>query len=135
MELILVIMSLSFYHILVQQLFPKENKIVLNCEKGIVKIDPASLKIEGIVKTSTVPFYQASKFMNGDDDFQDYAIFTEGDGAKMTFKEFASIDLEKMTIRGVGDGELLFKKVTRFSEGGEMFYDTDGEELTIYSVK
>ena len=115
--------------------FPKENKIVLNCEKGIVKIDPASLKIEGIVKTSTVPFYQASKFMNGDDDFQDYAIFTEGDGAKMTFKEFASIDLEKMTIRGVGDGELLFKKVTRFSEGGEMFYDTDGEELTIYSVK
>jgi hypothetical protein len=115
--------------------FQEEGKIILNCENGIVKINTSDKKVEGTVKTPTVPFYQASRFMNADDPYQDYAVFTSGDGVKMTFKEFASIDLDKMSIRGVDDGDLLFKDIPSFSEGGEMFYKVDGEVIRIYSVK
>jgi outer membrane protein assembly factor BamB len=115
--------------------FEKEKKIILNCEKGIVKINPETIKIEGIVKTPTVPFYQASKFMNADDTYQDYAIFTSGDAVKMKFKEFASVDLDNMRIRGVEDGDLLFYNISHFSDGGEMFYKVDGEVIKLYSVK
>jgi outer membrane protein assembly factor BamB len=115
--------------------FDKEKKIILNCDKGIMKIDPATLKIEGVVNTSTLPYYQASRFMQADDPYQDYAIFTSGDAVKGTFKEFASIDLDNMTIRGTDDGELLFSNIPHFSKGGEMFYKVDGGEISIYSVK
>ncbi|MFZ4522241.1 MAG: PQQ-binding-like beta-propeller repeat protein [Bacteroidales bacterium] len=115
--------------------FEKEKKIILNCDKGIVKIDPETAKVEGSVATPTVPFYQASKFMNADDAYQDYAIFTSGDGVKMTFKEFASIDLDKMVVRGVDDGDLLFYDIPHFSDGGEMYYKVDGGNIKIYAVK
>jgi len=115
--------------------FPKEGKIILNCDNGIIKINPATMKIEGTVKTPTFPFYQASAYMNADDLYQDYAVFTEGDGVKMTFKEFASIDLDKMAVRGLDDGNLLFFDIPHFSNGGEMFYKVDGPEIVIYSVK
>ena len=115
--------------------FEKEKKIILNCDDGIVKLDPVAMKVEGTLKTPNVPFYQASKFMNADDTYQDFAIFTSGDAIKMKFKEFASIDLDKMTIRGMEDGDLLFHNISRFSEGGEMFYKVDGEDFKLYSVK
>jgi outer membrane protein assembly factor BamB len=115
--------------------FPKEGKIILNCDDGIIKINPVTVKLEGTVKTPTFPFYQASAYMNADDPYLDYAVFTEGDGVKMTFKEFASIDLDKMTVRGLDDGELLFYDVPHFSEGGEMFFKADDEVIKIYSVK
>jgi hypothetical protein len=115
--------------------FEDEKKLIVNCDKGIVKINPETVKVEGVVKTPTVAFYQASKFMNADNSYDDYAIFTSGDAVKMKFKEFASVDLNKMTIRGVEDGDLLFHDVSHFSEGGEMFYKTDGEVIKIYSVK
>jgi len=115
--------------------FEKEKKMVINCENGIIKIDPFAKKVDGIVKTPTVAFYQASKFMNADDPYQDYAIFTSGDGVKMKFKEFASIDLDKMVIRGVDEGDLLFYDIPHFSEGGEMFYKVDGGVITIFSVR
>jgi hypothetical protein len=115
--------------------FPEEKKIIVNCENGIVKINPETVKVEGVVKTPTVPFYQASKFMNADDTYKDYAIFTSGDGVKMTFKEFASINLDKMTIRGVEKGDLLFYNPSHFSDGAEMFYTVDGAEFKLYSVK
>jgi len=115
--------------------FENEKKIILNCDDGIVKLDPVAMKVEGTLKTPNVPFYQASKFMNADDTYQDFAIFTSGDAVKMKFKEFASIDLDKMTIRGMEDGDLLFHNVSRFSEGGEMFYKADDEVFKLYSVK
>ena len=100
----------------------------------IVGRDATGAEIMAVVLRDK-PFYQASKFMNADDPYQDYAIFTSGDGVKMTFKEFASIDLDKMAVRGVDDGDLLFFDIPHFSDGGEMYYKADGGNIKIYSVK
>jgi outer membrane protein assembly factor BamB len=115
--------------------FPKEKKIILNCENGVVKIDPVAVKSEGSVKTSTVPFYLASYQMNADDTYSDFAIFTDGNAETMKFKEFAAIDLDKMVIRGTEEGDLLFYDIPHFSYGAEMFYKVDGSEIKFYSVK
>ena len=109
--------------------------MILNCENGVVKIDPVAVKSEGSVKTSTVPFYLASYQMNADDTYSDYAIFTDGNAETMKFKEFAAIDLDKMAIRGIEEGDLLFYDIPHFSYGAEMFYKVDGSEIKFYSVK
>lgn len=117
--------------------FADKGKIILNCEEGIIKIDAAARKIEGSVKTPTFPFFMPyeDESMKADDPYTDYAVFTKGDGAKMVIKEFASVDLDKMTIRGVGDAVVFTYSMPHFSEGGEMFYMVDGDVIKIYSVK
>ncbi|HPS62879.1 MAG TPA: PQQ-binding-like beta-propeller repeat protein [Bacteroidales bacterium] len=115
--------------------FPKEQKIILNCEKGIVKIDPKAMKIEGKVTVPTFPMFLPSEDMMWDDDYQDYAVFTKGDGTKMDLKEWASIDLDRMVVRGIEDAKIMGYNIPHFSDGAEMFYKVDGGELTIYSVK
>ncbi|MDP4281307.1 MAG: PQQ-binding-like beta-propeller repeat protein [Bacteroidota bacterium] len=117
--------------------FPEKGKIILNCEDGIIKMDAVSKKFEGKVKITTFPFfmpYEEDK-MNADDPWSDYAVFTKGDGEKMVIKEFASIDLDNMTVRAAGDADVFTYRVPHFSEGGEMFYKSDGDEVTIFSVK
>jgi len=113
--------------------FAKEGKLVINCNNGIIKINPKDVKIEGVLKTPTVPFDMV--LTNADDLYQDYAIFTSGNAEDFKFKEFASVDLDKMTIRGVEDGELIFYDNPHFSEGAEMFYKSDGNTLKVYSIK
>ena len=115
--------------------FHKQNKIILNCEKGVVKIDPVAVKTEGVLKTPTMAYYPASYEMKADDLYSDYALFTDGNAADGKFKEFAAIDLDKMVIRGLEGGALLFYDIPHFSEGAEMFYKVDGSEIKFYSVK
>ena len=115
--------------------FSDQNKIVISCDKGIVKIDPVAVKTIGVVKTPTIPYYPASYLMKADDLYSDFALFTDGNAADGKFKEFAAIDLDKMAVRGVEDGELLFYDIPHFSYGAEMFYKVDGSEITFYSVK
>jgi outer membrane protein assembly factor BamB len=115
--------------------FPGKEKLILNCEDGIVKINTATGQIEGTLKTPSFPYYLASEDMFADDYYDDYAIYTKGDATKMTCKEWASIDLEKMAIRGVEDAALMEYDIPHFSDGAEMFYKVDGEEIRIYSIK
>lgn len=115
--------------------FPKQNEIILNCQSGIVKIDPNTATIKGTLKTPNVSYYPASNDMNADDFYSDYAIFTSGDPVKGVFKTFASIDLQNMTIRGIESASLLSSSASHFSEGGEMFYKANGSTLMIYKVK
>lgn len=117
--------------------FPERKTIVLNCEDGLIKIDVATKKVAATLKTPTFPFFMPyeEESMLADDPWSDYAVFTKGDGAKMELKEFASIDLDGMKIRGAGDADLFTFRMPHFSTGGEMFYRTDGDELRIFSVK
>lgn len=115
--------------------FEKEKKIIVNCQDGVVKVDPIAAKSEGSVKTPTIPFFPATYKMNYDDLYSDYALFTDGNAEDYKFKEFAAIDLDKMTIRGIEDGELLFYDIPHFSSGGEMFYKVDGGTIQFFSVK
>ena len=108
---------------------------MLNCEKGIVKINPGSAKIEGKVEVPTFPMFLPSEDMMWDDDYQDYALFTKGDGTKMELKEWASIDLDRMAVRGFEEAKIMGYDVPHFSRGAEMFYKVDGSELSIFSVK
>lgn len=113
--------------------FEKQQKLVINCENGIIKINPRDVKIEGVCKTPTVAY--DLELVNYDDYYSDYAVFTSGNAEEFKFKEFASIDLDKMAVRGVEDGELLFYDIPHFSEGAEMFYKVDGSEIIFFSVK
>jgi len=115
--------------------FPEYKKMILNCEDGIVKINPLTASIEGSLKTPNVSSYPANLNMNCDDEYLDYAIFTNGNSEKLDFKTFASIDLEKMQVRGTDDADLLFYEIPHFSTGGEMYYKVDGSEIKFYSVK
>jgi outer membrane protein assembly factor BamB len=115
--------------------FAGKGKLILNCEDGIIKINPLTMKIEGTLKIPSFPYYPASEDMNADDDYDDYAIYTKGDPVKMTCKEFASINLDNMTVRGVEDAVLMEYDMPHFSNGGEMFYKVDGEVIKIYSIK
>jgi outer membrane protein assembly factor BamB len=115
--------------------FEDEKKIILNCEDGIIKINPETRKVEGTVKISTFPMFLPYQWMKGDDAYKDYAVFTKGDGTKMDLKEFAAIDLDKMTVRGVEDAVIFNYRPSHFSEGAEMFYKVDGAEFKLYSVK
>ena len=115
--------------------FEKEQKIIVNCEKGIVKIDPVAAKVEGKVEVPTIPFMLPFNEMKADDQYKDYALFTSGDAETWKLKEFASIDLDAMKVRGLEEGELLFYDIPHFSQGGEMFYKVDDEEIRFFSVK
>jgi outer membrane protein assembly factor BamB len=115
--------------------FPEKQKLIVNCEDGVVKVDTKAMAVEGTLKTKTIPFYPASEKMLADDLYSDYALFTTGDSEKFKFKEFVSIDLDKMAIRGSEEGDLLFYDIPHFSDGGEMFYKADGGKITFYSVK
>jgi outer membrane protein assembly factor BamB len=115
--------------------FAEKEKVVLDCEKGVVKIDPVGLKIEGSVKTPNITYFSPVGSMNADNHYDDYAIFTSGKPSKMQMKTFASIDLDAMKIRGTESAALLFYDNPHFSYGAEMFYKSSGSTLTIYSVK
>jgi hypothetical protein len=115
--------------------FEKEQKIIVNCEKGIVKIDPIAAKVEGKIEIQTMPFMLPFNEMKADDKYKDYALFTSGDAETWKLKEFAAIDLDKMAVRGKEEGDLLFYDIPHFSEGGEMFYKVDGNEIQFFSVK
>lgn len=115
--------------------FEKEQKIIVNCEKGIVKLDPIAAKVEGKVEVQTMPFMLPFNEMKADDYYKDYAVFTSGDAEAWKLKEFASIDLDNMKVRGLEEGDLLFYDIPHFSQGGEMFYKVDDEEIRIFSVK
>jgi outer membrane protein assembly factor BamB len=114
--------------------FENEKQIVLNCVKGIVKVDAYSAKILGSVKTPNIPGPAVSTLINADDHYKDFAIYTKGNPKKMQYKEFASIDLEKMTIRGIDDATILDSNIDHFSDGGDMFFKTNGKVFTVYSV-
>jgi hypothetical protein len=73
--------------------------------------------------------------MNADDPYLDYAVFSKGDGAKMEIKEWASVDLDKMSVRGAGNADIFMSYAPHFSEGADMFYRVDGEVISIFSVK
>jgi outer membrane protein assembly factor BamB len=115
--------------------FAKEQKIILNCKNGIIKIDPIAVKVDGTLKTPNLPYFPASDYMNADDDYQDFAIFTSGKSETGVFKQFASIDLDRMSVRGLDDGSMMSGYTQHFSTGAEMFYKVDGRQLRIFSVK
>jgi hypothetical protein len=115
--------------------FEKEQKIIINCEKGIVKLDPIAAKVDGKVEVPTMPFMLPFNEMKADDKYKDYAVFTSGDAETWKLKEFASIDLDAMKVRGLEEGDLLFYDPPHFSQGGEMFYKVDDEEIIFFSVK
>lgn len=117
--------------------FREKGKLVLNCEDGVIRIDAAGRKVDKSLKISTFPFYMPYETDNmmADDSWEDYAVFTKGDGAKMVIKEFASVDLDKMVVRGVADADVFTLEPPHFSAGGEMFYRVDGAELTVYSIR
>jgi len=115
--------------------FPDRKIMVLNCQKGIIKVDPLTATIQGTVKTPNVSSYPASLHMNADNDYEDYAIFTSGNSEKLDFKTFASIDLDKMQVRGTAPAALLFYDNPHFSDGADLFYSADGNEVSIFSIK
>jgi outer membrane protein assembly factor BamB len=115
--------------------FGKEHKIVINCDQGIVKINPADVKMDGVVETPTIPFLLPFNEMNADDYYQDYAVVTSGNAETWKLKEFACIDLDNMKVRGLDEGDLLFYDPSHFSQGAEMFYKVDDSEIRFFSVK
>jgi len=115
--------------------FEKQNQFVLNCVKGIVKVDAATAQVLGSLKTPNVNGLAVSELMFADDAYSDYAIFTKGDVKKMEYKEFAAINLENMTVRGIYAADVLFYDNPHFAEGGEKFFVADGKKVTLYSTK
>lgn len=115
--------------------FEKQNQFVLNCEKGIVKVDAATGNILGSLKTPNVSGLPVSDLINADDNYDDYAIFTNGNIKKMEYKEFSSIDLQNMSVRGTHAADILFSDDSHFSNGGEKFYVSKGNKFSVYSIK
>ncbi|NLF43038.1 MAG: PQQ-binding-like beta-propeller repeat protein [Bacteroidales bacterium] len=115
--------------------FPEQKKIILNLKNGIIKIDAQNALLEGKIKTPNIPFIPATEYINANCDYEDYAIFVSGDSKKMDFKQFASIDLNNMTIRGTEDAKLLFYQIPHFSDGADFFYKLDGSLVKFYSMK
>lgn len=115
--------------------FEKQNQFIINCVKGVVKVDAGSAKVLGSLKVANVNGLAVSELMFADDAYADYAIFTKGDVKKMEYKEFTAIDLENMTIRGSFPAEVLFYDNPHFADGGEKFYVADGKKVTLYSTK
>lgn len=117
------------------QYFPKEDVIALNCKKGVIKIDAKEAKILGSVSIPTIPAALASDLMGADSNYADYALYTKGNPKKMKYKTWASIDLDKMVVRGVEEAWLLEANDNHFSEGAEMFFKAKGKSISVYSVK
>lgn len=116
--------------------FREQQKIIINLKNGIMKIDPLAAKIEGKVKTPNIPYLSPSIYMNADCLYEDYAIYTKGNAEKMSFKSFASIDLENMSLRGEEEAGLLeYFDNPRFSDGADMFFKRDGGTFKFFSIK
>lgn len=115
--------------------FEDKGFIILNCEKGIIKIDAREARIAGSLKTPNVPGARISELIGADDSWDDYAIYTAGKPEKMKYKQFASIDLNQMKMRGTDEAWILEADVNHFSEGAELFYKAKGKQLSVYSVK
>ncbi len=115
--------------------FSKQNQFILNCAKGLVKVDASSGKILGSLKIANIKGLTVSELMFADDAYADYAIFSKGNPKKMDYKEFTSINLDNLSIRGSYDAAVLFYENPRFAEGGDYFYVSDGKKFTLYAVK
>lgn len=115
--------------------FDYQDKIVLNCKNGVIKIDAKEAKILGSLKTPNVPGTRISDLIGADDGYSDYAIYTKGKAEKMKYKTWASIDLEKMAVRGIDEAYLLEADDNHFSTGAEMFYKAKGKSFSVYSIK
>lgn len=115
--------------------FGKQNQFVLNCVKGVVKVDASNAKVLGSLKVANVNGLSVSELMNADDTYTDYAIFTSGNVKKMDYKEFSSINLENMTVRGTHAADILFFDNPHFADGGDKFYVSKGNKFSTYSVK
>ncbi|MDO9635289.1 MAG: PQQ-binding-like beta-propeller repeat protein [Paludibacter sp.] len=115
--------------------FDNQNQFILNCANGVVKVDAANARVLGSLKTPNVSGLAVSEMTNADDPYLDYAIFTKGDVKKMEYKEFAAIDLEKMSLRGVFSADVLFDNNPHFADGGEKFFVANGKNVKIFATK
>jgi len=115
--------------------FEKQNQFILNCVKGVVKVDASNAQVLGSLKTPNVNGLAVSELMFANDAYSDYAIFTKGDVKKMEYKEFAAINLENMTVRGIHAADVLFYDNPHFADGGEKFYVSDGKKVIIFATK
>lgn len=115
--------------------FKNQNQFIINCQNGIVKVDASSAQIIGSLKTPNINGLNVSEMMNADDAYADYGIFTKGNVKKMEYKEFATINLNNMSIRGTHAADVLFYDNPHFADGGEKFYVADGKKVVIYSTK
>lgn len=115
--------------------FAKQNQFIVNCDKGIVKVDANSGKIMGSLKIPNIKGLTVSELMSADDAYTDYAIFSKGNPKKMDYKQFSSINLENMTLRGSHEADILFYENPRFADGGDYFYVSDGKKFSLYGIK
>lgn len=115
--------------------FPEKSEVILNCSEGVIKVDLKEMKVMGSVKISNIQGPVVSELIHADNKYDDYAIFTDGNVKKMDYKTFASIDLENMKIRGIGEASVIYSDLDRFSEGGEYFFKNKAKLLEIFKVK
>ena len=115
--------------------FKDKNQFVLNCVSGVVKVDAGSGKILGSLKTPNVNGLTVSEMISADDPYNDYAIFSSGNMKKMEYKEFSSVDLDNMKIRGTHAADVLFFDNPHFADGGDRFYTVKGNKFNIYEIK
>lgn len=115
--------------------FKDKNQFVLNCVSGVVKVDAGSGKILGSLKTPNVNGLTVSEMISADDPYSDYAIFSSGNVKKMEYKEFSSVDLDNMKIRGTHAADVLFFDNPHFADGGDRFYTVKGNKFNIYEIK
>ncbi|MBK7212506.1 MAG: PQQ-binding-like beta-propeller repeat protein [Bacteroidales bacterium] len=117
--------------------FPEKQEIILNCDNGVIKIDAIGSKVKGTVKIKNIPYYPATYEMNVGPEslYSDYAIIIDGNPEKLKFDRFASIDLDKMVVRGSEDAGILFDDYPHFSTNAEMYFKSDGKDVVIFKIK
>lgn len=115
--------------------FPAQNEFIVKCTKGIVKVDDQCKQVQGVLKSTNVMFYSPAVSIPIDDDYEDYFIYTKGDTKKGVMKTFSPVNLRSMTLSGAIDAEILNDKIEHFNYGAEMFFLTDGPNITIYKTK
>ena len=117
--------------------FSENEKIIVNCDNGIIKIDSKTAKVEGRLEIKNIPYFPPtySLDVNPLNLYEDYAIIIDGDPEKFKFDKFASIDLDAMAVRGTDDAYLIFDSNDHFGENAEMFYKLEKSNFKIYKVK
>ena len=115
--------------------FENQKQFIVDCAKGIVKVDATNGKILGSLKTPNISGLPITDLINSDDSYDDYAVFTNGNIKKMEYKEFSSINLQNMSVRGTHAADVLFYDDSHFSDGGEKFFVSKGNKFSVYSVK
>ena len=111
--------------------FEEQNKIVLDCEKGVAVIDASSGKVLQTIKIKNV---NSPSPEIGDDSYSDYFIYTNGKAEKL--KEFGSVNLETGKINGVQkiwNSDAYLENF--FSWDGEYFIIPDGSNCSLLKVK